>query len=43
MGAQLAGIGPGLPTLLVMEGGYAAEEIGMNVAQVLRGFRDVTG
>ncbi|HYD62344.1 MAG TPA: histone deacetylase family protein [Noviherbaspirillum sp.] len=41
MGAQLAG--RGLPTLFVMEGGYAVEEIGVNVAHVLRGFRDVAG
>ena len=41
MGAQLARLG--LPTLFVMGGGYAVEEIGVNVAQVLRGFRDVAG
>ncbi|HJV87574.1 MAG TPA: histone deacetylase family protein [Noviherbaspirillum sp.] len=41
MGAQLAGLG--LPTLFVMEGGYAVEQIGVNVAQVLRGFRDAAG
>jgi acetoin utilization deacetylase AcuC-like enzyme len=41
MGAQLAGLG--LPTLFVMEGGYAVEEIGLNVAQVLGGFREVAG
>lgn len=28
------------PTLFVMEGGYAVEEIGVNVANVLRGFLD---
>lgn len=41
LGAQLAGLG--LPTLFVMEGGYAVAEIGVNVAMVLRGFRDVAG
>jgi len=41
MGGQLAGLG--LPTLFVMEGGYAVEEIGLNVAHVLRGFREVAG
>ncbi|HZW21377.1 MAG TPA: histone deacetylase family protein, partial [Noviherbaspirillum sp.] len=41
LGAQLARLG--LPTLFVMEGGYAVEEIGVNVAHVLRGFRDVAG
>ncbi len=30
-----------LPTVLVMEGGYAAEEIGQNVAAVLSGFETV--
>ncbi len=29
----------GLPTLFVMEGGYAVEEIGINVANVLEGFK----
>jgi len=28
----------GVPTLFVMEGGYAVEEIGLNVANVLTGF-----
>jgi acetoin utilization deacetylase AcuC-like enzyme len=28
----------GLPTLFVMEGGYAVEEIGVNVVNVLQGF-----
>lgn len=41
LGAQLAGLA--LPTLFVMEGGYAVEEIGANVAHVLRGFRDAAG
>jgi acetoin utilization deacetylase AcuC-like enzyme len=41
MGSQLAGLG--LPTLFVMEGGYAVQEIGVNVAHVLRGFRDIAG
>ncbi len=38
MGRGLAGIG--LPTLFVMEGGYAVEELGLNVANVLTGFAD---
>lgn len=36
MGARLAKIG--LPTLFVMEGGYAVEEIGINAVGVLTGF-----
>ncbi len=31
----------GLPTLFVMEGGYAVEEIGINAVGVLTGFEDV--
>jgi acetoin utilization deacetylase AcuC-like enzyme len=41
LGAAIAGLG--LPTLFIMEGGYAVQEIGENVARVLRGFRDVAG
>lgn len=36
LGRRLAGAG--LPTLFVMEGGYATSELGVNVANVLRGF-----
>ncbi len=36
MGRRLAALG--LPTLVLMEGGYAVEEIGINVANVLGGF-----
>jgi acetoin utilization deacetylase AcuC-like enzyme len=36
LGARLAALG--LPTLFVMEGGYAVDEIGDNVAQVLSAF-----
>ena len=35
-GATIAGIG--LPTLFVMEGGYAVEEIGINPVNVLQGY-----
>ncbi|CAO3422108.1 Acetylpolyamine aminohydrolase [Azospirillum doebereinerae] len=38
MGAAIAGIG--LPTLFVMEGGYAVDDLGVNVANVLTGFED---
>lgn len=38
LGRRLAGLRR--PTLLVMEGGYAVEAIGLNVAAVLRGFMD---
>ncbi|MEM7216246.1 MAG: histone deacetylase family protein [Pseudomonadota bacterium] len=31
-----------LPTLFVMEGGYAVEEIGINTVNVLQGFEDVS-
>lgn len=37
-GQDLAQIG--LPTLFVMEGGYAIEEIGINTVNVLQGFED---
>jgi len=36
IGAQIAGLG--LPTLFVMEGGYAVEAIGWNAVGVLEGF-----
>ena len=36
MGARLAALG--LPTLIVMEGGYAVDEIGENIAEVLSAF-----
>jgi acetoin utilization deacetylase AcuC-like enzyme len=36
MGARIAGLK--LPTLFVMEGGYAVDEIGLNVTNVLAGF-----
>ncbi|MFL9823412.1 histone deacetylase family protein [Rhodoplanes sp. SY1] len=39
IGAALAGAG--LPTLFVMEGGYAVEAIGVNAVGVLQGFADV--
>ncbi len=32
-----------LPTLFVMEGGYAVEEIGINAVNVLQGFEDARG
>lgn len=38
LGAQLAALG--LPTVFILEGGYAVAEIGDNVAHVLRGFLD---
>lgn len=38
LGARLAS--PGLPTLFVMEGGYAVEALGKNVANVLAGFEN---
>lgn len=38
MGAAIAQISA--PTLFVMEGGYAVEEIGVNVVSVLRGFEN---
>jgi acetoin utilization deacetylase AcuC-like enzyme len=36
IGARIRSLG--LPTLFVMEGGYAVEAIGVNVAGVLAGF-----
>lgn len=36
IGARIARLGP--PTLFVMEGGYAVEEIGINAVGVLTGF-----
>ena len=38
LGAQIAALN--LPTVFILEGGYAVEEIGHNVAHVLRGFED---
>jgi acetoin utilization deacetylase AcuC-like enzyme len=38
IGARIAGLG--VPTLFVMEGGYAVEEIGVNAVGVLTGFED---
>lgn len=38
MGRRIAGLE--LPTLFVMEGGYAIDEVGTNVANVLKGFLD---
>ena len=35
-GARIARLG--LPTLFVMEGGYAVEQIGVNAVNVLQGF-----
>lgn len=37
-GARIAGLG--MPTLFVMEGGYAVAEIGVNTVNVLEGFED---
>jgi acetoin utilization deacetylase AcuC-like enzyme len=37
IGARIAKLG--LPTLFVMEGGYAVEAIGTNVANTLEGFQ----
>lgn len=39
MGARIAALGK--PTLFVMEGGYAVEEIGINAVNVLEGFQGV--
>lgn len=39
MGARIARLGK--PTLFVMEGGYAVEEIGINAVNVLEGFENV--
>ena len=36
MGGRISGLG--LPTVFVMEGGYAVEEIGVNTINVLMGF-----
>lgn len=40
IGARLAGLD--VPTVLVMEGGYAVDALGRNVAGVLDGFEDAT-
>jgi len=36
IGAMIAALG--LPTLFVMEGGYAVQEIGINTVSLLQGF-----
>ncbi|AVS96149.1 histone deacetylase family protein [Paracidovorax avenae] len=41
VGARLAGLG--LPTVFVLEGGYAAAELGVNAVNVLQGFERVAG
>jgi acetoin utilization deacetylase AcuC-like enzyme len=41
MGEAIGGLG--LPTLFVMEGGYAVEDIGVNAVNVLSGFESVAG
>ncbi|MEQ8652821.1 MAG: histone deacetylase family protein [Kiloniellales bacterium] len=40
MGQRIAAAG--LPTLFIMEGGYAVEEIGINTVNVLQGFEDAS-
>ena len=41
MGQTIAGMG--LPTVFIMEGGYAVEEIGTNTVNVLKGFENLAG
>ena len=41
MGQTIATMG--LPTVFIMEGGYAVEEIGTNTVNVLKGFENLTG
>ncbi len=41
MGKTIASMG--LPTLFIMEGGYAVEEIGTNTVNVLKGFENLAG
>jgi acetoin utilization deacetylase AcuC-like enzyme len=41
MGERIAKLG--VPTLFVMEGGYAVEEIGINAVNVLEGFESAQG
>ena len=41
MGKTIASMG--LPTLFIMEGGYAVEEIGTNTVNVLKGFENLVG
>lgn len=41
MGEAIASVGK--PTLFVMEGGYAVEEIGLNTVNVLLGFENAVG
>jgi acetoin utilization deacetylase AcuC-like enzyme len=38
MGKTIASMN--LPTLFIMEGGYAVEEIGINTVNVLKGFKN---
>jgi acetoin utilization deacetylase AcuC-like enzyme len=40
MGARIAGLN--MPTMFVMEGGYAVSEVGLNATNVLAGFKDKT-
>ena len=41
MGKTIASVS--LPTLFIMEGGYAVEEIGTNTVNVLKGFDSLAG
>ena len=41
IGRRIAGLG--VPTLFVMEGGYAVEAIGVNAVGVLEGFEALAG
>ncbi len=41
LGGKLASLS--LPTLLILEGGYATAELGVNAARVLAGFESLTG
>ena len=38
MGADIASLG--LPTVFLMEGGYAVEEVGINTVNTLQGFAE---
>ena len=41
IGSRIASIG--LPTLIVMEGGYAVDALGQNVAALVSGFEEAAG
>jgi acetoin utilization deacetylase AcuC-like enzyme len=43
IGADIARTARGRPVVFVFEGGYAVDEVGLNVVNVLAGYQDAAG